>query len=55
MDGIMKYFCQSNYVTDLLLKNITIKIIPMMNPDGVFIGNYRMGIMGADFNRKFDS
>ncbi len=27
----------------------------MMNPDGVFIGNYRMGIMGADFNRKFDS
>ncbi len=25
----------------------------MLNPDGVFIGNYRTGIIGDDFNRKF--
>lgn len=27
----------------------------MLNPDGVFIGNYRTGIIGEDFNRKFYS
>lgn len=27
----------------------------MLNPDGVFIGNYRTGIIGDDFNRKFYS
>lgn len=25
----------------------------MLNPDGVFVGNYRTGIVGDDFNRKF--
>lgn len=25
----------------------------MLNPDGVFIGNYRTGIIGDDFNRQF--
>lgn len=25
----------------------------MFNPDGVFIGNYRTGIIGEDLNRKF--
>jgi hypothetical protein len=27
----------------------------MLNKDGVFIGNYRTGIVGDDFNRKFAS
>lgn len=25
----------------------------MLNPDGVFMGNYRTGVIGEDFNRKF--
>ena len=25
----------------------------MLNPDGVFMGNYRTGVIGDDFNRKF--
>lgn len=29
------------------------KIIPMINPDGVIIGNYRTGVQGYDYNRKF--
>jgi murein tripeptide amidase MpaA len=32
-----------------------LKIVPMLNPDGVFIGNYRTGIIGDDFNRKFNA
>jgi murein tripeptide amidase MpaA len=39
----------------LLAENVTLKIVPMLNPDGVFIGNYRTGIVGDDFNRKFHS
>ena len=31
------------------------QIIPMMNPDGVVIGNSRCNVSGADLNRKWDS
>jgi hypothetical protein len=27
----------------------------MLNVDGAFVGNYRTGIVGDDFNRKFSS
>ena len=35
--------------------NICFKIVPMLNKDGVFMGNYRTGIVGDDFNRRFNS
>lgn len=30
-----------------------VKIVPMMNPDGVILGNYRTGVAGRDLNRRF--
>lgn len=33
--------------------NLVFKLIPMVNVDGVFLGNYRTGVIGKDFNRKF--
>ena len=30
-----------------------IKIIPMMNPDGVINGNYRCSLAACDLNRKW--
>lgn len=30
------------------------KIVPMLNPDGVVVGNYRCSMSGNDLNRKFD-
>lgn len=36
-----------------LRKNILFKVIPMVNPDGVFLGNYRSTLIGSDLNRSF--
>jgi len=29
------------------------KIIPMLNPDGVIVGNYRCSLTGRDLNRAY--
>lgn len=31
------------------------KIIPMINPDGVIVGNYRCSLIGRDLNRSYNS
>ena len=31
------------------------KIIPMLNPDGVIVGNYRCSLSGRDLNRNYKS
>jgi murein tripeptide amidase MpaA len=33
--------------------NLCFKIVPMLNPDGVIMGNYRTGVIGSDYNRLF--
>lgn len=38
-----------------LRKKIIFKIIPMTNPDGVIVGNYRTSLSGNDLNRQFIS
>jgi hypothetical protein len=37
----------------LLRENFVFKIVPMMNPDGVIVGNYRTSLIGADLNRRW--
>jgi cytosolic carboxypeptidase protein 2/3 len=37
-----------------LRKNYEIKVIPMINPDGVCAGNYRTNLSGFDLNRRWD-
>ena len=36
-----------------LLNNFVIKLVPMMNVDGVVIGNSRSSIIGLDLNRRW--
>lgn len=36
-----------------LTAHYTFFIIPMVNPDGVFLGNHRTGVLGQDLNRNF--
>ena len=36
-----------------LRSQLVFKIVPMLNPDGVIIGNYRCSLTGKDMNRNF--
>ena len=36
-----------------LRRNLVLKIVPMLNPDGVILGNYRCSVMGVDLNRQW--
>jgi cytosolic carboxypeptidase protein 2/3 len=49
-----------NFLTDpnnkeaqILRDNFIFKIIPMLNPDGVTNGNYRVSLAGCDLNRRW--
>ena len=33
---------------------VCVEVIPMMNPDGVYLGNYRGNLLGIDLNRIWD-
>lgn len=52
LDGLLNYLMSPE--ADLLRKNFVIRIVPMLNPDGVIFGNYRCTLVGCDLNRKWD-
>jgi len=53
MQGFLKYLCGNSLQARELRKRCVFKIIPMVNPDGVIIGNYRTNMAGNDLNRKY--
>ena len=45
---------QTNNPTATALKElVTFKIVPMINVDGVLVGNYRTSFIGKDLNRLY--
>jgi len=51
MEGIID-FLMSNAPEALVLRDrYVFKIVPMLNPDGVIVGNYRCSLGGYDLNR----
>lgn len=40
-------------LSQLLRDTFIFKIVPMLNPDGVIIGNYRCSLAGRDLNRNY--
>lgn len=54
-DGLLEWLQSSEPKLHSLLSRVVVKVVPMMNPDGVFMGNYRTGVTGKDINRCFYS
>ncbi len=53
MHGFLKFVMSGDPVAVELRSKLIIKVVPMMNPDGVIVGNYRGCVTGQDLNRKF--
>ena len=51
MEGIIEFLMSDETEACLLRKKFVFKIIPMLNPDGVIVGNYRCSLGGYDLNR----
>ena len=41
------------YILQELRRKHIFKIIPMLNPDGVIVGNYRTNLAAKDLNRTY--
>lgn len=54
MQGFLKCLTGTSYQAEQLRKRVIFKIVPMVNPDGVVIGNYRTSMAGCDLNRRYD-
>ncbi|XP_065904328.1 cytosolic carboxypeptidase 6-like [Dysidea avara] len=51
--GLTDYLMSSDPGAKVLRDHIIFKIVPMLNPDGVYLGNYRCSLMGFDLNRHW--
>ncbi|CAL6028063.1 Cytosolic_carboxypeptidase 6 [Hexamita inflata] len=51
--GILEFMLSNNPKAKFLRNNVQFKIVPMVNPDGVFSGYYRTNSNGYDLNRNF--
>ena len=54
IQGVLEYLLSNDPGAKNLRKNFIFKIVPMLNPDGVIRGNFRMNILGKDLNRMWD-
>jgi len=53
MQGAIEFLVSDHPVADSIRKSCVIKIVPMLNPDGVIVGNYRCSLARADLNRVY--
>lgn len=53
MSSILKELSENYEKYDGILNNNIIKLIPMINPDGVVLGNSRSSLAGVDLNRRW--
>ena len=51
MKGVIDFLVSDQPHAVHLRNTFVFKIIPMLNPDGVIVGNYRCSLMGQDLNR----
>lgn len=52
--GFLEFLMGSHPIANILRENFVFKVIPMINPDGVFLGNNRCNLIGQDLNRVWN-
>eukprot|EP00794_Sanderia_malayensis_P018239 gene18239-20058_t len=53
MKGFLDFLTSNLQDAKILRDNFIFKIVPMLNPDGVIVGNYRCSLAGRDLNRNY--
>lgn len=53
MKGLLDYITGDTFVAKKLRHKFIFKIIPMLNPDGVIVGNSRCSLAAKDLNRQY--
>uniref|UniRef100_A0A8C6Q8X7 Cytosolic carboxypeptidase 2 n=1 Tax=Nannospalax galili TaxID=1026970 RepID=A0A8C6Q8X7_NANGA len=53
MQGFLDFILSNSPDAQLLRDIFVFKVIPMLNPDGVVVGNYRCSLAGRDLNRHY--
>ncbi len=53
MKGAIDFLTSREPEAARLREDFLFLVVPMLNPDGVIVGNNRYGLDGSDFNRKF--
>jgi murein tripeptide amidase MpaA len=46
MNGVLEFLVGDDEKAEKLRNTFVFKIIPMLNPDGVIVGNYRSSLIG---------
>lgn len=52
--GFLEFLLGSHPTANTLREHFIFKIVPMLNPDGVFLGNNRCNLIGQDMNRSWN-
>ena len=55
MEGLLEFLVSDDEIAKTLRDRFVFKIVPMLNPDGVIIGNYRCSLSAHDLNRQYVS
>nr|XP_056702512.1 cytosolic carboxypeptidase 3 [Euleptes europaea] len=55
MKGFLDYILGDSDDAQVLRDTFVFKVVPMLNPDGVIVGNYRCSLAGRDLNRSYRS
>ncbi|OAF68752.1 ATP/GTP-binding protein-like 2 [Intoshia linei] len=53
IEGFLDFILSNTEEAKILRGLFVFKIIPMLNPDGVIVGNYRCSLSGRDLNRQY--
>ena len=53
IEGAIKFLVSNEPEARMLRDLYVFKVIPMLNPDGVIVGNYRTSLGGFDLNRQW--